>query len=395
MRQGRQRGSTRQAPGARGDGVRRAPGRGRRPARPRGAARTAVALVVAVLASALHPAVAAGQHTAGREGQRAPVTVDLALTKEIASDDPIAPGETFEYTLVVRNTERTATATGVRVTDNLPETLRYVRARVLPPGRAEPAPVDCPVDGRRVRCPALDQLHAGEAAIYTLTVRLAPSYRGTGEDVENHATVESDHPDPDPVNNGDLAGVPGEFVKRPTADLAVTKRPVTGDRVAPGETFAYDLAVTNKGPSTARTVRLSDTLPPALGFAGSRDGCTAHGQRVSCPPHGELPDDGTVVRRVTVRLDPGYAGDGGEILNRATATAETRDPDHSNNSGPVPGVGLPDRACDVSEPSRSGPNSARVPGRWDGMPDAAEPPVCHGAPARTGPHRTVARDSAG
>ncbi|MFG3410024.1 DUF11 domain-containing protein [Streptomyces sp. NPDC048142] len=111
--------------------------------------------------------------------------------------------------------------------------------------------------------------------------------------------------------------------------------------VAPGESFDYRIDVVNHGPALARNATATDELPSALSFVGSKDGCTAVGQRVTCGPVARLDPGETTSWVITVRLDPAYTGDGSDILNQATVMSETYDPDMINNTGPYPGAGPP------------------------------------------------------
>ncbi|MCH0538167.1 DUF11 domain-containing protein [Streptomyces sp. MUM 203J] len=124
------------------------------------------------------------------------------------------------------------------------------------------------------------------------------------------------------------------------ADLAALS-PVLPRDVAPGETYDYRITVVNHGPAQARNATAADELPPALSFVGSKDGCTAEGRRVTCGPVVTLDPGETASWTITVRLDPAYTGDGSDILNQATVSSDTGDPDPANNTGPHPGAGPP------------------------------------------------------
>ncbi|WMX44514.1 DUF11 domain-containing protein [Streptomyces roseicoloratus] len=140
---------------------------------------------------------------------------------------------------------------------------------------------------------------------------------------------------------GGTTGTGGRGRAPGRADLVVLP-PVRPRAVAPGETFDYRISVVNHGPAQARNAMATDTLPAVLSFVSSKDGCTAKGRKVTCGPVATLDPGQTVSWVVTVRLDPAYTGDGSDILNQATATSETSDPDLNNNTGPHPGAGPPD-----------------------------------------------------
>ncbi|WP_327255330.1 DUF11 domain-containing protein [Streptomyces sp. NBC_01244] len=153
---------------------------------------------------------------------------------------------------------------------------------------------------------------------------------------------------------------------RESADLAVsgTLRPTAadgpGDRddrdnrenaaAAGRETFDYVVTVTNRGPSTAREVRVTDRLPLALEFVSSRDGCTASGRTAVCGPLATLAVGGSHAWVITVRLAAGYRGDGTDIVNEAVVDAATSDPDSRNNTTSLTGLEIPPsaRTADLS-----------------------------------------------
>ncbi|WP_455402992.1 hypothetical protein [Streptomyces bambusae] len=178
------------------------------------------------------------------------------------------------------------------------------------------------------------------------------------------------HPESPAASGGPVAAGPG-------ADLAVSAsvRPAAGTGPAgdgagthagagspsapPGdpavmaavrETFDYAVTVTNRGPSAARKVVVTDRLPASLEFVSSRDGCTADGRTVRCGPLAALPVGGVHTWVVTVRLAAGYDGDGSDVVNEAVVGAETADPDPSNNQTSLTGLTIPpnSRIADLS-----------------------------------------------
>ncbi|CAM5607397.1 hypothetical protein SAVIM338S_05546 [Streptomyces avidinii] len=116
------------------------------------------------------------------------------------------------------------------------------------------------------------------------------------------------------------------------------------------ETFDYVVTVTNRGPSTAREVRVTDRLPPSLEFVSSRDGCTASGRTAVCGPLASLAVGASHAWVITVRLAADYRGDGTDIVNEAVVDASTSDPDSRNNSTSLTGLEIPPsaRTADLS-----------------------------------------------
>lgn len=120
-----------------------------------------------------------------RGASAAPGPTDLALTKT-DNADPVTQGDTFIYTIVVKN-QGTNDATDVVVIDDLPSQVDYVSA-------ASTAGT-CQRAGSKVTC-TLGQLDAGLNAQVTITVKADND--GTAS---NTATVTTTVVDPDATNN--------------------------------------------------------------------------------------------------------------------------------------------------------------------------------------------------
>ncbi|MFJ7207125.1 hypothetical protein ACIQWR_26770 [Streptomyces sp. NPDC098789] len=141
---------------------------------------------------------------------------DLSLTKAAESRSPVAPGETFTYTVTVRNAGPSV-ARRVSVTDPLPTSLAFVSSAG-----------GCSAVGRDVTCAAEATLAPGGVRSWTFTVRLDPAYSGDGTTLRNTATARSDTADPNPLDNQGSDGAPGGRVRAPSADIELAKRAVAG-----------------------------------------------------------------------------------------------------------------------------------------------------------------------
>ncbi|GAA1182961.1 hypothetical protein GCM10009664_56360 [Kitasatospora gansuensis] len=265
----------------------------------------------------------------------APAKADVTITKKPASTTPVAPGETFDYTVTVTN-NGPSQASGLVVTDALPSVLKFVSASD-----------SCTAAGQEVSCPKLVSLAVGASKSYTITVQLDPAYTGDGTDVRNQAKVATDTADPDPSNNtsdGATGTLPGPGPNPPApvkADVAITKKPASTTPVGPGETFDYTVTVTNNGPSQASGLVVSDELPSTLKFVSASDSCTAVGQSVTCPKLGTLAVKASKTYTIKVQLDPAYTGDGTDVRNQAKVATDSADPDLSNNTSDAATGGLP------------------------------------------------------
>lgn len=244
------------------------------------------------------------------------VTTDVQQLADVevikTSDDVSAvAGGGVTYRLTVVN-HGPSDATTVTATDTLPTGLTLTKA--------DPTQGQCTSTGRTVNC-ALGTVAAGNTATVVVTAALDPAYQG--KSLVNTASATSPVTDPDHGNNSSTVTIPVET----RADLSVTK---TSDPagVTPGSTFDYTILVTNAGPSTARAVVVTDTVPAGLIVSSASNGCTINGRAVRCEL-GDLPIGQTIVS-LRVRLASGY--DGASVTNSATATSSTPDPKPDNNT---------------------------------------------------------------
>ena len=117
------------------------------------------------------------------------------------------------------------------------------------------------------------------------------------------------------------------------ADLAVIKS-VGVDPVVAGRELVWILTVENNGPSDAANVVVTDTIPSGVTLMGT---VTSQGSWESGNPDGAVNCSlGTISAgasatiTITVSLDPSFTGT--SLLNTATVSSSTSDPDLSNNS---------------------------------------------------------------
>ena len=270
-----------------------------------------------------------------------PPSADLATAKS-AIEATVTPGETFTYRVVVTNAGP-STASGVAVSDALPAPLAFVSS-----------PQGCTAAGQTVGCPVLDALAPGSSSTLELVVRLDPAYTGDGSDIQNVATATSATDDPNPGNDASPPA-PAPPVEPPQADVQIVKN-VSPDAVTPGTTFTYTLRATNNGPSVATGVLVGDALPVQTAFVSSAGGCTAVGQSVTCPIIPTLAVGQDASFDIVVRLDPGYTGDGTDVLNSATVTAATADPAPANDTSPAGAPPVGPGEADVTVVKDVGPD---------------------------------------
>ena len=118
----------------------------------------------------------------------APGSTDLVLTKA-DSADPVVSGNSFTYTITVRNAGAINDASGVVVTDTLPAEIDFVSATSSLGA--------CDQKAKTVTC-NLGQVNTGVTA--TVTIVVTAKKDGT---VSNTATVRSDFADTNDANNTD------------------------------------------------------------------------------------------------------------------------------------------------------------------------------------------------
>jgi uncharacterized repeat protein (TIGR01451 family) len=256
------------------------------------------------------------------------ITLDDGLTQ-------VLPGQTVVYTLTVSNTGN-ETVTGAAVTDHFPSQLLNVRwcPPQEGPGCAQPRSGDIN--------DTLD-LPASVPEVYTITAQVSPNARGA---ITDKACVAAPAfgVAPDSVCATDTDSVL-------SADLALAaSAPAT---VAMGGVLVYDLRVTNRGPSPATGVRLTDPWPPGLAPLAPGDPRCVQDQgqgRFSCAL-GTLPAGRSVSLRLGFNVPACYQAPT-PIVNTATVAANEPDSNSANNSATVrttlvaPAPGTPGRpAC--------------------------------------------------
>ncbi|MFD9067481.1 hypothetical protein ACFVZ3_38865, partial [Kitasatospora purpeofusca] len=236
-------------------------------------------------ATPTHTAVASP--TASPE-PRASLTVAKALLT-----DPVVPGEVVQWRVTVTN-NGPSKARNVVITDRIPD---GVSDAVL---QSDADASACPITGGTAICPAIE-LEVGQTASYTLTATLAPDATVTPT---NTVTVTGG---PDPATPTHTAVASPTAVPTPQANLSIAKALVTNP-VVPGQQIQWRVTVTNHGPSRARNVVVTDTVPAQVNGAAmtsDADGtnCPITGGTATCPAV-EIPADGSVSYTVTGTLDP-------------------------------------------------------------------------------------------
>lgn len=246
--------------------------------------------------------------------------VDLEVTK-IETPNPLSPpeaaiaGERIDYSVTVAN-NGPATANNVVLTDLLPAGVTVVSSTPEAACTATAGSIEC--NWATIAVGAFETLN--------VTVELDPG-QGEGTSVTNSASATADEPE---VAGG---GPNSASVSTPidtSADLSLTK--TTTDPAIAGETLTWDLVVANNGPSHAQNVTVTDTLPTGTTFVVglSSSGCSEAAGVVTCVIP-QIDSGSSSAFSIGVRINQ-TANSGSDITNTAVASADTQDPDGSNNS---------------------------------------------------------------
>lgn len=228
---------------------------------------------------------------------------DLAITKT----GPVnaVPGNNIVYTLVVTN-NGPSDAAAVSVTDPTPANLTFV-------SNAGACTTPFPCD--------LGSVPVGATRSITATF-LVPAGYSAPSPIVNSASVSSSTADPNLVNNGSSVST------SVAADVSVMKSIASATPVK-GQPITYGIVVTNRGPSTATGVTLTDPLPSQVSVLSvtTTQGSCSGSSTVTCAL-------GTLLNgaSATVYITVAPATSGASMRNTATVSANEFDPDGSNNT---------------------------------------------------------------
>jgi uncharacterized repeat protein (TIGR01451 family) len=223
--------------------------------------------------------------------------------------DPLYVSNILTYTIGVTNLGPSP-ATGVTVTDTLPVGLSYVS------GSSSQGTIGAV--GNLVTA-SVGNLAVGAGAV--LTIQTTPTQAGN---FVNAASVTRNETDLNPANNTAQTST----LVNPLADLAV------GIAATPapfyvGGALIYTIGVTNRGPSPATGVTVTDTLPVGLSYvssSSSRGTIGAVGNLVTANVGTLAAGAGAVL---TIQTTPTQAGN---FVNSASVTASEADLDLVNNT---------------------------------------------------------------
>lgn len=238
---------------------------------------------------------------------------DLELNKTLASPPPLRANSVVTFTVTLRN-RGPGQATGVTVSDRLPDGLRFERASTTR-GSYDPA----------TGVWTVGTLARNEVATLTIAAFW------DGRPVANTARVDtSDTPDPDSTPGNDDPNEDDQSSVRlpPTvADLELTKR-VNAPRVNVGANATFTIEVLNRGPDQATGVRVSDRLPIGLGFVSATPSQGSYDPNSGRWDVGTLDPNG----RATLTLVVTVLGPGPFVNIAQVSASDQYDPDSTPNN---------------------------------------------------------------
>lgn len=224
----------------------------------------------------------------------------------------VASGQTLTYTITVHNDGDRA-ASNVTIVDELPDSPFLTYDSSSPTGV-----FDALAGDNGTVTWTLPSLAAGGQEVFevSLTVDETVPFGADGTTFTNTADAQHDGsngPDPTPENNDDDHTVTLDA----TIDVAVTKTASVAE-VGTGDTFTYDLVVTNVGNEDAEGITVTDTLPDHVTFVSATGGGTHAGGEVSWTGLDLLAgsDPGTsITYTVTVTVDATVPAGVDELTN--------------------------------------------------------------------------------
>lgn len=284
--------------------------------------------------------------------------IDLQITKD-DDVDPVNRGGVLVYTLTVFN-DGPSGATNVEVVDTLPTGVTFVSATGGTVtggtvGTSGPVTID------------LGSMASKQTKVITLTVNVANNAPAS---ISNSAIVRSTEStagfDHDTTNNTAVEPT----ATQGTIDLELTKT-ASAASVKPGQSLVYTIVVTNKGPSDATLVSLTDNIPDGIRITGAtstvgtvtipasaQDTTAANADDLTLNI-GNLAKDATVTITVNATVLPGTTGSITNTANVSTTDTSLIETITANNTGSVtttltPEIDLAITKTDSVDPATAG-----------------------------------------
>jgi uncharacterized repeat protein (TIGR01451 family) len=247
---------------------------------------------------------------------------DYAAQLKVVSDDPVNGILSIPVTMTVLALEYGVDLSGDLTGQDIPgETVKYtLTVTNTSEGPSDSFAISFGPHNWFSSSPAgvVGPLEQGESAQFQVEVRIPAS--AAGGDQEELLVTATSVADPGKTDTATLT----TRVESPLADLELDGS-VSSSTVWAGVPVTYTLVVTNRGPTKAPHVVLTDVLPAGAVYAWDDGGCSVMGGVLSCEL-GSMPVRG--VRSIEVVIWPLSLS---LMVNQAFITAEADDPDRSNN----------------------------------------------------------------
>ena len=239
------------------------------------------------------------------------VNAEVDVWVEKSGTEATEAGDSLSYTIVVGN-DGPSDALSVVVTDTLDANLINIEAAALN------MPDACSLAGNELTCD-LGTLAPDEAVTIEVTADVASN--AYVESIENTAYASTATADTDAENDSSSHTT----TISTSADLELNKTATA--TVNAGEPITYELTVTNHGPSDARNVVITDTLPAGVVW---QSGCAHDAGVVTCSVEGDLATGASESFIIVVDSDPALEP-GASLENTAIVVSDEFDPDEGNN----------------------------------------------------------------
>ena len=191
---------------------------------------------------------------------------------------------------------------------------------------------------------ALGTIPAGQTRTIVATFLVPAGYAAPS--ILNTASATTTVTDGDVANNSASVST---AVIQPSADLSLTK---TGPASVTPDELLLALVVTNTGPNEATAVTVADVTPPGLTFVSTTGACTTP---FPCAL-GTLASGQSAAITATFAVPAGYTTPN-PIVNTASVSSQTSDPNSTNNAATTATTGCRHRRADLaitkSRPLRS------------------------------------------
>jgi uncharacterized repeat protein (TIGR01451 family)/fimbrial isopeptide formation D2 family protein len=232
-------------------------------------------------------------------------------------------GATVPWHVVITNTG-SVSASNILITDTFPAGTTYVAgSATASPSTGFSAQTITATDGTF----RIATLAGGASVDVTIPLKTDPA-AASGTVLTNQASVTSDETGPAGNDNATVT-------LTPSADVAASKSaPIAATA---GQSLQYTVGATNNGPSIAKDIVLTDTLPSTVTYVGSSSACTHTGATpdvVTCTFPGSTGVGAAVSATIDTLVKPGASGNANNTVHAAAAAASP-DPTASNNDASV------------------------------------------------------------